>query len=303
MVIPYVLPCIYILVDIALGKKLNAIEIFKAWTENGFIDGAGTDPFDCTCPVCGGPVLIKHSGYKRHLKCMDPLGHLTEKLIEIERMLCLACSHTHAELPDCIIPYSQYSLPLTLSVIYTVKKAEEQCRGTGDWTKYTKEMSDIQDRLKLTESQIDKMLKCYDRDVSLIPGLVQTEDMSVDDVFTFICSGISSYRTRKSRSREVKLTGMSAFLCAFYEKNGYHFLQPSHLKPACAPVCPLKACLDYWAEKGTPLQKGLRISLAWVNQCLDSACAAAVLHGSQDAPGAVTVTASAAPGGFSSGSP
>lgn len=64
----------------------------------------------CTCGISG--CLRIHGYYLRHLKC--GAAFLT---LRICRVKCSCCGHTHALIPDTIVPYSQIALPDQVRII------------------------------------------------------------------------------------------------------------------------------------------------------------------------------------------
>lgn len=69
-----------------------------------------------TCPVCGSKGMYIHCYYGRSIiDFMD--GQPVSDDICILRLECRSCSHTHAVLPDIIVPYSCHSLFFILRVL------------------------------------------------------------------------------------------------------------------------------------------------------------------------------------------
>jgi len=73
---------------------------------------------DLTCPYCGAkhPNWTYHDSYTRYLISYENQCTVTYT-IDITRIICSSCKHTHAILPEIIIPYSSYSLIFVLSVL------------------------------------------------------------------------------------------------------------------------------------------------------------------------------------------
>ena len=69
------------------------------------------------CPYCHSVGnLIPHGYYRRNI--IDFTGSKTTyHKISVRRFKCLSCGHTHAVLPDFIVPYTQYSLFFLLRVL------------------------------------------------------------------------------------------------------------------------------------------------------------------------------------------
>ena len=69
------------------------------------------------CPTCGcrGAFHI-HGYYNRYL--IEPKGQSQVcHQVRVTRLICGNCGHTHAVLPDIVIPYRSHSLPFILRVI------------------------------------------------------------------------------------------------------------------------------------------------------------------------------------------
>jgi len=84
------------------------------------------------CPCCraGGDCNV-HGYYKRYL--VDYCnGMIISKRIRILRLICKTCGHTHAVLPDIIVPYAQYSVRFICWVVSekltTALTIDEVCR-------------------------------------------------------------------------------------------------------------------------------------------------------------------------------
>jgi Domain of unknown function (DUF6431) len=70
------------------------------------------------CPFCGAkrPTWSHHASYDRYLISYEK-GIPTTYTISITRLICSSCGHTHAILPEIIIPYGSYSLIFVLNVL------------------------------------------------------------------------------------------------------------------------------------------------------------------------------------------
>ena len=70
------------------------------------------------CPVCHtAGHCIPFSTYRRNLIDLFQ-GKILIHTILISRCKCQNCGHTHSVLPDCIIPYGQYSLLFILKILF-----------------------------------------------------------------------------------------------------------------------------------------------------------------------------------------
>lgn len=70
------------------------------------------------CPVCHtAGHCIPFSSYRRNLIDLFQ-GKIVIHTIFISRCKCQNCGHAHSVLPDCIIPYGQYSLLFILKILF-----------------------------------------------------------------------------------------------------------------------------------------------------------------------------------------
>lgn len=73
--------------------------------------------YSMTCPSCGSRGnCVPHGSYRRSLIEWER-GQVVYDSVEIKRVWCGSCGHTHAILPDNIIPYTTYSLSFILRVL------------------------------------------------------------------------------------------------------------------------------------------------------------------------------------------
>lgn len=76
-------------------------------------------PFlDKSCPLCGAkhPKWSYHDSYDRYLISFEAGSSIIHN-IKIPLIKCSSCDHTHAVLPEIIIPYGSYSLLFVLNVL------------------------------------------------------------------------------------------------------------------------------------------------------------------------------------------
>lgn len=81
------------------------------------------------CPYCESRELVSYGSYQRNVISFGE-DHLIARLLTVKRVYCKSCKTTHALLPDFIIPYKQYSMPLIITIItylkeHTLLKTEE----------------------------------------------------------------------------------------------------------------------------------------------------------------------------------
>ncbi len=70
------------------------------------------------CPCCGSKhAFHRHGTYMRNLLIIEN-SIITEETIEILRLLCTSCGHTHAILPWDVIPFQIYSASAILQIFF-----------------------------------------------------------------------------------------------------------------------------------------------------------------------------------------
>jgi transposase-like protein len=91
--------------------KVTAYELYQAYTRK-------FNPFKFPCPVCRNkyPDWKRHDTYERYIITFEK-GQRIHYLVIIIRYKCDSCGHTHALLPEFLIPYRSYSLLFILAVL------------------------------------------------------------------------------------------------------------------------------------------------------------------------------------------
>lgn len=73
--------------------------------------------FPLTCPYCNSVNSFhKHGKYKRTIVYFKD-DRLLEKEMHIQRVKCCNCNHTHAILPQDIMPYKIYTIPTIVKIL------------------------------------------------------------------------------------------------------------------------------------------------------------------------------------------
>jgi hypothetical protein len=96
--------------------ELSALEMFTIAMRDFSKDKLQTLVFPC--PHCGAkhPQWSKFASYERDLISWEKGLPVTYR-ITVTRIICSSCRHTHAILPEIIIPYGSYSLIFILNVL------------------------------------------------------------------------------------------------------------------------------------------------------------------------------------------
>lgn len=104
------------------------IRVFELFCKLNFINFSAFDLFNQAmlninihehiCPFCNTahPDWVKHAVYERYLISFEN-GHSVTYTILVTRYRCSSCGHTHAILPELIIPYKSYSFLFIISVM------------------------------------------------------------------------------------------------------------------------------------------------------------------------------------------
>ena len=104
------------------------IRVFELFCKFNFINLSAKDlflqsmaefhPHDHICPFCAAkhPDWKKHAVYDRYLISFENECTVSY-LVTIVRYRCSSCGHTHAILPESIIPYQSYSFLFIIAVM------------------------------------------------------------------------------------------------------------------------------------------------------------------------------------------
>lgn len=96
-------------------RKINKKNEFSLY--NRIISEGNLIP--SVCPTCGAPASAFHKDghYTRQFICYQDKQAVYYEL-NINCLECSSCGHSHAILPNCIIPYSSYSIGFITNVLY-----------------------------------------------------------------------------------------------------------------------------------------------------------------------------------------
>ena len=90
--------------------EITAIDLY-----NTFFAGFRIETEACPCCKATGNCVV-HGYYMRNL--VDYCNNrISVKLIRVLRLVCKTCGHTHAVLPDIIVPYAQYTIRFMCRVV------------------------------------------------------------------------------------------------------------------------------------------------------------------------------------------
>jgi hypothetical protein len=101
--------------DKAIFIKLNQLN----FTDQQLFDTAVSafDTSACSCPLCNAKGRLKQiKPYERHMISVTN-GAREDTVLSVRRFLCESCGHTHALLPDILVPFGSYSLRFILTVL------------------------------------------------------------------------------------------------------------------------------------------------------------------------------------------
>lgn len=177
--------------------------IFKHFPENKFkrdidifnetIDNM--DLFHLKCPHCMANGRCElFSSYTRTMVSFE--GRAMTHLLNIPRVICISCKHTHAILPSILIPYGRYSLMFILTVLRTYYQK-----------KHT--VQQIFEFYEITHSTLYLWIKLLKRHKAMWLGILKDLETSALD---FIC-------------RLFDLKNLEQKLEAFFISNSRSFLQ------------------------------------------------------------------------------
>lgn len=158
-----------------------------------------------TCPICSSSANCRiHAYYPRRI--IDFIhGKPVTLQITVLRLVCGSCRHTHAVLPDMIIPYSGYGLFFILRVL-------------GEVFLRRSSLERICERFCITQNQFYKWKQLFFRNKQEWLGVLDDSETSALD-FLLVLALNPEY---------------SLFSENFTAKTAYSFLQ-SHRNPPAMP--------------------------------------------------------------------
>ena len=107
--------CTVMIREKAIFIKLNQLH----FSDQQLFDMAvsGFDPDKCPCPKCKAVGRFKQiRSYKRDMISVSGNERI-DTVLSVPRFLCESCGHSHALLPDILIPFGSYSLRFVLTVL------------------------------------------------------------------------------------------------------------------------------------------------------------------------------------------
>ena len=153
------------------------------------------------CPICGASFNCRIHGYYGR-RIVDFIhGKPVVQEITVLRLVCESCGHTHAVLPDMIVPYSGYGLFFILRVL-----AEAFLRICS--------IEQLLERFHITRNQFYKWKQLFSLHKQEWLGILEHSETSGLEFLLEI----------------VWLPEFSRFSESFYHKTAYSFLQ-SHKNP------------------------------------------------------------------------
>ena len=169
---------------------------------------AGFRPENEACPFCHARGnFVSFGSYQRYAVDINGEESVSHQ-ISVRRVKCKNCSHTHALLPDFLVPYSQHSLSFILRVLFLYflhyKTVDKLC----SWA-------------QITPSMLYRWKALFLKHRSLWLSVLDQTAISVKD----------------SIARITEFLPLSDFLHAFFRKTGFSFLQ-SHKNPANSRSAP-----------------------------------------------------------------
>lgn len=100
----------------------NNLKNFSSYDERcAYIQSLMSDLSDVsihTCPCCGAKdKFVKYGTYRRNFSCI--IGDTIENyFICVQRVICKSCNHTHALLPNFIVPYKIMALSSIATIVH-----------------------------------------------------------------------------------------------------------------------------------------------------------------------------------------
>lgn len=187
-----------------LFRKLNFKNISAKDLFNKFM--AEFEPNEHKCPWCNtkDPDWKKHAEYERWLISFEGGSTVTYRLV-ITRYKCSSCGHTHAILPESIIPYQSYSFLFIIAVMR-------------DYYTRTITVADICAKYDISVSTLYSWKELFIKDKKIWLGLLEDAYISSLEFLNSFCDKSFRYDLKE-----------------FFQIAGVSFMQgSSHVKKACS---------------------------------------------------------------------
>ena len=158
-------------------------------------------PETVECPICHSKGNCKiHASYSRSI--IDIIhGKPAYQDICVTRIICESCGHTHAILPDMIIPYSQYSIFFILRVL-------------SEYFTHLKTVDSLCTTFNITPSMLYRWRDLFLQNRSVWLSVLEQQEQTPWDFIKSLCL----------------LKAFSEFTSAFFRLTNSSFLQ-SHANP------------------------------------------------------------------------
>ena len=196
------------LITITMIRK-NALlcKLIRIKTSSKFIFDSYMDnyqPQTEICPICKSQGNCRIHAYYNRSVIDFRYGHKVKSNLCVKRLICGSCGHTHAILPDVLIPYASYSLIFILRVL-------------GEFFLDMTSIEALCEKFSITSMQFYKWLQLWRQHKQLWLGILS--DMEISNWF-FLKSLVLTET-------------FSDFGTAFCRQFSYSFLQ-AHKNPFAA---------------------------------------------------------------------
>lgn len=109
------------LITITMIRKNSLFcKLIRIKTSSKFIFDSYMDAYRSQtelCPICKSRGNCRIHAYYNRSVIDFTYGHKVKSSLCVQRLVCDSCGHTHAVLPDVLIPYASYSLMFILRVL------------------------------------------------------------------------------------------------------------------------------------------------------------------------------------------
>ncbi len=179
--------------------RLPALQLFEQFMDNFRIE-------DCVCPRCGARhSCCPYDSYERYLIAYES-GKPVYYHINILRVFCQSCGHTHAILPEIIIPYGSHNILFILAVLR-------------DYYIHSGSIQEICDKYQIAVSTLYRWKHLFQKHKQLWLGLLEDAATKASDFLDFL-TGF--------------LPGLSQGLKHFFLSHDFSFLQGATKTTHCA---------------------------------------------------------------------
>lgn len=171
--------------------SLSTLQIFEQFLDSFRIE-------ECVCPTCGAKHACCFHGYYERALISCESGKPIHNYVNVLRVICASCGHTHAILPEILIPYGSYSILFILTVLR-------------DYYTRSGNVQQLCHKYQIAVSTLYLWKRLFNKHKALWLGVLEDTAIPASDFLDFLM--------------DFSVRGLSQGLKIFFLSNNFSFLQ------------------------------------------------------------------------------